>query len=93
MLIYGIDKVIIINSKNLIINSNLAYIDLGTCTQKIFEDIHLSDDDKILIIKYVMLSINIKNNDETNSFDDNNAKEDEDNEKQENIKSNNKDIN
>ena len=57
--IYGIDKNNNINNKNLIMKSNLAYIDLGTCTKKIFEDNHLSDNDKILVIKYDMQSFNI----------------------------------
>ena len=60
--IYGIDKNNNINNKHLIMKSNLAYIDLDTCTEKIFIDNNLSDDDKILVIKYDMLSFNIKQN-------------------------------
>ena len=63
--IYGIDKNNNINNKNLIMKSNLAYIDLGTCTNKLFKDSHLSDNDKILVIKYDMKSFNIPRPEET----------------------------
>ena len=68
--IYGTNKENNINDKNLIMKSNLAYIDLGTCTEKIYEDNKLSDDDKILIIKYDMSSININSIDSDGSNTD-----------------------
>ena len=70
--IYGIDKENNINDKYLILKSNLAYIDLGTCTEKIYTDNKLSDDDKILVIKYDMLSFNIKQNSDISDISNNN---------------------
>ena len=57
--IYGLDKQNA--NKNLNIKSNLGYIDLDTCTDKIYKDNHLSDNDKILVIKYDMLNFRTNN--------------------------------
>ena len=56
--IYGLDKQNA--NKNLNMKSNLGYIDLDTCTEKIYQDNHLSDNDKILVIKYDMLNFKTK---------------------------------
>ena len=74
--IYGIDKDNNINNKEYIMKSNLAYIDLGTCTQKIFENNHLSDNDKILVMKYDMKSIYLKKNEEDESEEEEEEEED-----------------
>ena len=69
--IYGIDKENNIMNRDLIVKSNLAYIDLDTCTNKIYEDNKMSDDDKILVIKYDLLSIEIsENTDQINNNED-----------------------
>lgn len=60
--IYGLDKQNA--NKNLNMKSNLGYIDLDTCTDKIYKDNHLSDNDKILVIKYDMLNFKTKINEE-----------------------------
>ena len=41
--------------KNLAIKSNLTYIDLGTCLNKIYDDGNLPDDEEILVTKYDLL--------------------------------------
>jgi len=58
--IYGLDKQNI--NKNLNMKSNLGYIDLDTCTDKIYKDNNLSESDKILVIKYDMLNFKTKIN-------------------------------
>ena len=51
------------NSFSLLVNkSNLTYISLGTCLEKIYEDNNLDDEDKILITKYDLLKGNIRDN-------------------------------
>ena len=42
--------------KNIIMKSNLTYIDLGTCLNKIFEDQNLDENDQIFIVKYDLLN-------------------------------------
>ena len=42
-------------NRNLSIKSNLTYIDLGTCVNKIFEDGNLPNNDEILVAKYDLL--------------------------------------
>ena len=49
--------------KELSMKSNLTYIDLGTCREKIYKDNNLDDNDKILITKYDLLN-RMKKNDE-----------------------------
>ena len=38
--------------KGLTLRSNLTYIDVNTCLNKIFEDQKLEDDDQIFVVKY-----------------------------------------
>ena len=52
--------------KELSMKSNLTYIDLGTCREKIYADYNLADNDKILIAKYDLL--NRKNIPKDNKF-------------------------
>ena len=42
--------------KNIIMKSNLTYIDLDTCLNKIFEDQNLDENDRIFIVKYDLLN-------------------------------------
>ena len=57
--IYSVDK---FNSyKDLSMKSNLTYIDLGTCLEKIYTDKNLNESDKILIAKYDLLNRMQKN--------------------------------
>ena len=59
------------NNKDLIMKSNLTYIDLGTCLDKIYEDNNLEDDEKILVTKYDLLTRNnLANNDDGNDDGD-----------------------
>ena len=65
--IYAINK---LNTyKNLAMKSNLTYIDLGTCLNKIYEDGTIPDNDKILVVKFDLLTrekpTNTENNEET----------------------------
>ena len=66
--IYAVDK--LNNYKDLSMKSNLTYIDLGTCLNKIYSDKNLNDNDKILIVKYDLLNRMTKN-DNNNNNDDN----------------------
>ena len=52
--------------KELSMKSNLTYIDLGTCREKIYADYHLEDNDKILIAKYDLLNRMNKNEESDN---------------------------
>ena len=52
--------------KELTMKSNLTYIDLGTCRDKIYADYNLDDNDKILIAKYDLLKRMNKNSDSDN---------------------------
>ena len=70
------------NNKDLIMKSNLTYIDLGTCLERIYEDGNLEDDDKILVTKYDLLTRNNKIN---NNNDDDGNNDDGDEEPQESI--------
>ena len=58
--IYLIDK---LNSyQKLSMKSNLTYIDFGTCTDKIFLDNNLEDNDGIIVAKYDLLKRNERTN-------------------------------
>ena len=47
--------------KGLTLRSNLTYIDLNTCLNKIFEDQKLEDDDQIFVVKYDLFNKKKKN--------------------------------
>ena len=65
--IYALNK---LNSyKELAMKSNLTYIDLGTCFDKVYTDNHLNDTDKILVTKYDLLTRLTKDSDENNNSD------------------------
>ena len=53
--------------KKFIMKSNLTYIDLGTCLEKIYSDNNLDNDDKILVAKYDLLPKINNNNNNQNS--------------------------
>ena len=55
--------------KSLTMKSNLTYIDLGTCLDKIYSDNNLNDSEKILISKYDLLTRMHKNNEGNNNND------------------------
>ena len=57
--IYSVDK--FDSYKDLSMKSNLTYIDLGTCLEKIYTDKNLNESDKILIAKYDLLNRMQKN--------------------------------
>ena len=59
--IYTLNK--LDSHKNLSMKSNLTYIELGNCLDKIYKDNNLTDDDKIIVTKYDLLSRNHKTND------------------------------
>ena len=69
--IYAVDR--LNNYKGLSMKSNLTYIDIGTCLDKIYSDKNLNDEDKILIVKYDLLNRMNKNDNSNN--DDNNIVE------------------
>ena len=63
--IYALNK---INShKELVMQSNLTYIDLGTCLDKIYQDNNLNDNENILVTKYDLLTRTHKSNDNNNN--------------------------
>ena len=65
--IYALSK---LNSyKELSMKSNLTYIDLGTCFDKIYTDNHLNDTDKILVTKYDLLTRLTKESDDNGNED------------------------
>ena len=67
--IYALTK---LNSyKELSMKSNLTYIDLGTCFDKIYTDNHLNDTDKILVTKYDLLTRLTKESDGNENDNDN----------------------
>ena len=47
--------------------SNLTYIDLGTCLDKIYQDNNLNDNENILVTKYDLLTRTHKSNDNNNN--------------------------
>ena len=63
--IYALGK--LNTNKELTMKSNLTYIDLGTCLDKIYTDNHLNDTDNILVAKYDMLSRIHNNTDNDNT--------------------------
>jgi len=67
--IYALGK--LNTNKELAMKSNLTYIDLGTCFDKIYADNNLEETDNILVTKYDLLS-RIHNNEESDN--DNTAK-------------------
>ena len=58
--IYALNK--INSNKELAMQSNLTYIDLGTCLDKIYADNNLNDNDSILVTKFDLLSRTHKTN-------------------------------
>ena len=71
--IYALNK--LNDYKDLTMKSNLTYIDLGSCLEKIYQDNNLKDDDKILVNKYDLLTRNHKQNN-NNEIEDNDNTED-----------------
>ena len=58
--------------KNLTMKSNLTYIELGNCLDKIYEDNHLDENDSIIVAKYDLLTRNHKTNNNDNNENGNN---------------------
>ena len=44
------------NDKELQLKSNLSYIELDTCLNKVFDDQNITDDDRIYVVKYDLLN-------------------------------------
>ena len=65
--IYALNK--IDSHRDLAIQSNLTYIDLGTCLDKIYADNNLEDTDNILVTKYDLLSRTHKSNNNDGNAD------------------------
>ena len=63
--IYALNK--LNDYRHLSMKSNLTYIDLGTCLEKIYEDNSLKDDDKILVTKYDLLTRSHNTNNNNNN--------------------------
>ena len=65
--IYALNK--IDSHRDLAMQSNLTYIDLGTCLDKIYADNNLEDTDNILVTKYDLLSRTHKSNNNDGNAD------------------------
>ena len=77
------------DNRKLVMQSDLTYIDLGTCLEKIYEDNDLDDNDKILITKYDLFSKDYISRSNNNNNDGNNAGSDPDNDEGGNNNNNN----